>query len=48
MTEIGPWNEFPHDVRSAASVASFRKKLKTYPFAKAKRGGGTREMSPIQ
>ena len=29
------WNEFPHDVRSAASVASFRKKLKTYLFAKA-------------
>ena len=29
------WNELPHDVRSAASVASFRKKLKTYLFAKA-------------
>ena len=25
------WNELPHDVRSAASVASFRKKLKRYP-----------------
>ena len=29
------WNELPHDVRSAASVASFKKKLKTYLFAKA-------------
>ena len=29
------WNELPHDVRSAASVASFRKKLKTCLFAKA-------------
>ena len=29
------WNELPHDVRSAASVASFRKKFKTYLFAKA-------------
>ena len=29
------WNELPHDVRSAASVASCRKKLKTYLFAKA-------------
>ena len=29
------WNELPHDVRSAALVASFRKKLKTYLFAKA-------------
>ena len=29
------WNELPHDVRSATSVASFRKKLKTYLFAKA-------------
>ena len=29
------WNELPHDVHSAASVASFRKKLKTYLFAKA-------------
>ena len=29
------WNELPHDVRSAASVVSFRKKLKTYLFAKA-------------
>ena len=29
------WNELPHYVRSAASVASFRKKLKTYLFAKA-------------
>ena len=28
------WNELPHDVRSPASVASFRKKLKTYLFAK--------------
>ena len=28
------WNELPHDVCSAASVASFRKKLKTYLFAK--------------
>ena len=29
------WNELPHDVCSAASVASFRKKLNTYLFAKA-------------
>ena len=29
------WNELPHDVCSAASVASFRKKLKTYMFVKA-------------
>ena len=29
------WNELPHDVHSATSVASFRKKFKTYPFAKA-------------
>ena len=29
------WNELPHDVHSAASVASFRKKLKTYLFAQA-------------
>ena len=29
------WNDLPQDVRSATSVASFRKKLKTYPFAKA-------------
>ena len=29
------WNELPHDVRSAASVASLRKKLKTYLFTKA-------------
>ena len=29
------WNELPHDVRSAVSVASFRRKLKTYLFAKA-------------
>ena len=29
------WNELPHDVCSAVSVASFRKKLKTYLFAKA-------------
>ena len=29
------WNELPHDVRSATSVASFRKKLKTYLYAKA-------------
>ena len=29
------WNEVPHDVRRAASVASFRKKLKTYLFPKA-------------
>ena len=28
-------NELPHYVRSATSVASFRKKLKTYLFAKA-------------
>ena len=27
--------ELPHDVRSASSVASFRKKLKIYLFAKA-------------
>ena len=29
------WNELPHNVRSATSVASYRKKLKTYLFAKA-------------
>ena len=29
------WNELPYDVHSAASVASFIKKLKTYLFAKA-------------
>ena len=29
------WNEIPDDVRSATSIASFRKKLKTYLFAKA-------------
>ena len=29
------WNELPQDIRSATSVASFRKKLKTYLFAKA-------------
>ena len=29
------WKELPHDVRSAASVASFRKKHKNYLFAKA-------------
>ena len=29
------WNELPHDVHSATSVASFRKELKTYLFAKA-------------
>ena len=29
------WNELPHDMQSATSVASFRKKLKTYLFAKA-------------
>ena len=29
------WNELPQDVRSATSVASFRKKLKTYLYAKA-------------
>ena len=29
------WNELPHDVRSATLVASFRKKLKTFLFAKA-------------
>ena len=29
------WNELPHDVPSAVSVASFRRKLKTYLFAKA-------------
>ena len=29
------WNELPHDMRSATSVASFRKKVKTYLFAKA-------------
>ena len=28
-------NDLPQDVRSATSVASFRKKLKTYLFAKA-------------
>ena len=27
------WNELPHDVCSATSVASVRKKLKTYLFA---------------
>ena len=29
------WNDVPQDVRGATSVASFRKKLKTYLFAKA-------------
>ena len=29
------WNDLPQDVHSATSVASFRKKLKTYLFAKA-------------
>ena len=29
------WNDLPQDVRSSTSVASFRKKLKTYLFAKA-------------
>ena len=29
------WNDFAQDVRGATSVASFRKKLKTYLFAKA-------------
>ena len=29
------WNDLPQDVRSATSVASFRKKLKTCLFAKA-------------
>ena len=29
------WNDLPQDVRSATSVASFRKKLKTYLFPKA-------------
>ena len=29
------WNDLPQDVRSETSVASFRKKLKTYLFAKA-------------
>ena len=29
------WNDLPQDARSATSVASFRKKLKTYLFAKA-------------
>ena len=29
------WNDLPQDVRGATSVASFRKKLKTYLFAKA-------------
>ena len=29
------WNDLPQDVCSATSVASFRKKLKTYLFAKA-------------
>ena len=29
------WNDLPQDVRSATSVTSFRKKLKTYLFAKA-------------
>ena len=29
------WNELTHDVRNASSVASFRKKFKTYLFAKA-------------
>ena len=29
------WNELPHDVRSATSVASFGKKLKMFLFAKA-------------
>ena len=29
------WNDLPQDARCATSVASFRKKLKTYLFAKA-------------
>ena len=29
------WNELPHDVHSALSVASFRRKIKTYLFVKA-------------
>ena len=29
------WNDLPQDAHSATSVASFRKKLKTYLFAKA-------------
>ena len=29
------WNDLPQDVRGATSVASFRKKLKTYLFVKA-------------
>ena len=29
------WNELPNDMRCTTSVASFRKRLKTYLFAKA-------------
>ena len=29
------WNDLPDDVRSAKSLSSFRKKLKTYLFEKA-------------
>ena len=29
------WNELPDDVRSATSIASFRKKLKAYLFCQA-------------
>ena len=29
------WNDFPDNVCSTICIASFRKNLKTYPFAKA-------------
>ena len=29
------WNDLPDEIRSAPSLASFRKKLKTYLFTKA-------------
>ena len=37
LTYDGPnlWNDLPHDIRSASTVSSFRRKLKTYLFSKA-------------
>ena len=29
------WNSFPEDIRAAPTIASFRKKLQTYLYAKA-------------
>ena len=29
------WNSFPEDIRASPTIASFRKKLKTYLYAKA-------------